>query len=136
MQAFFKTAGRKSLFFVYAAQILRCHRRTPGRMLHGIFVHKQRTRPFHGRVLTYHLILWRDGSPSPARSILYATASWMGRIVYRSTPFFTLPSLLGSYKQQSRHLYWTLLRFSRYPPTPATSQKSYSLFLYRPRSYP
>ena len=50
--------------------------------------------------------------------------------------FFTLPSLPGSYKQQSRHLYWTLLRFSRYPPTPATSQKSYSLFLYIPRSYP
>lgn len=65
----------------------------PGRMLHGIFAHKQRTRPFHGRVLVYHLILWRDGSPSPARSNLYATASWMGRIVYRSTPFCTLPSL-------------------------------------------
>ena len=92
MQAFFKTAGRKSLFFVYAAQILRCHSRTPGRMFHGIFVHKQRTRPFHGRVLMYHLILWGDGSPSPARSILYATASWIGRIVYRSTPFCTLPS--------------------------------------------
>lgn len=31
--------------------------------------------------------------PCPARSNLYATASWMGRIVYRSTPFCTLPSL-------------------------------------------
>ena len=89
----FQNRREKIAFLCLAAQILRCHSRTPGRMLHGIFAHKQRTRPFHGRVLVYHLILWRDGSPSPARSNLYATASWMGRIVYRSTPFFTLPSL-------------------------------------------
>ena len=38
----------------------------PGRMLHGIFAHKQRTRPFHGRVLMYHLILWR-GRLTPPR---------------------------------------------------------------------
>ena len=31
--------------------------------------------------------------PTPSCSNLYATASWMGRIVYRSTPFCTLPSL-------------------------------------------
>ena len=31
--------------------------------------------------------------PTLSCSNLYATASWMGRIVYRSTPFFTLPSL-------------------------------------------
>ena len=89
----FQNRREKIPFLCLAAQILRCHRQAPGRMLHGIFAHKQRTRPFHGRVLVYHLILWRDGSPSPARSNLYATASWMGRIVYRSTPFCTLPSL-------------------------------------------
>ena len=49
----FQNRREKIAFLCLAAQILRCQRRTPGRMLHGIFAHKQRTRPFHGRVLIY-----------------------------------------------------------------------------------
>ena len=47
----FQNRREKIAFLCLAAQILRCHSRTPGRMLHGIFAHKQRTRPVLGRVL-------------------------------------------------------------------------------------
>ena len=62
----FQNRQKKISFLCLAVQILRCHSRTPGHMLHGIFAHKQRTRPFHGRVLMYHLILWR-GRLTPPR---------------------------------------------------------------------
>ena len=47
----FQNRQKKISFLCLAVQILRCHSRTPGHMLHGIFVHKQRTRPVLGRVL-------------------------------------------------------------------------------------
>ena len=89
----FQNRREKIAFLCLAAQILRCHSRTPGRMLHGIFAHKQRTRPVLGRVLISPHSLAGTAHPTLSCSNLYATASWMGRIVYRSTPFFTLPSL-------------------------------------------
>ena len=60
----FTPAAGRSPILCLAAQILRCHRRTPGHMIHGIFAHKQRTRPFHGRALMYHLIFIFEKTPA------------------------------------------------------------------------
>lgn len=64
-------------------------------MLHGIFAHKRRTRPFHGRVLMYHLILWRDGSPHPVllQSVRYSLVDGPYR-VQEHTVFYSAVSPL------------------------------------------
>ena len=97
MQAFFKTAGRKSLFFVYAAQILRCHRRTPRTYAPRYF----RTQtadpafPWPGPSVSPHSLAGRLAQPCPLQSVRHGLLDGPDRVQEHTVLYSAVSSLDG-----------------------------------------